>query len=135
MNKKICKKCNNEILKNQPIFYFPNMPKWHELSDLSKQDFHINCIKDIDSERNVGEILANIMEDISKKTKIRPFLGRSGNIVVQAILDEKSIEIFDFEDFVDFDIPIINLEKIVQLKPTETIANRMTSLHVLEDQN
>ncbi|SHJ40173.1 hypothetical protein SAMN02745163_01874 [Clostridium cavendishii DSM 21758] len=75
MNKKttICKICNCEIKNQEPRFYFPILPQWHDLSDLSQNILHVHCVKSIDSEREIGNSLARIVQDLAEKSKWVPF--------------------------------------------------------------
>ena len=147
MKEKICKICNHQIIKSEHKFYFPHMPQWHELSDLSGSIFHIDCIKSIDKQREIGKQLAYIQQDMATKSYCNPLIERNGNIIIRAGLDEKTIEIVNYEDFVEFSIPIFNLEKIISLEPGETMFNKiystdgktmhngLPSFHVLENGN
>lgn len=133
MKEKICSMCNKKIEKGEPHFNFPRMPQWHKFIDLSGETFHIDCIKKLDKKRNIGEELAKITEDISSKSDIQPFILRDGNIVVQGRLDEKSIEITDYEDFVEFGISLRNIDMLTEMMPLEIVNNRMTTIRLLQD--
>lgn len=128
MKEKICAVCNNKVERKEPSFFFPHMPKWHKFFDLSGKAFHINCIKEIDSLRHIGKELADITVDMASRTEFPYFLSRDGNIVVLAELDEQSISFIDYENYVEFSVPLSNIEFICALKPCETVNNRMTAL-------
>lgn len=133
MKEKFCKECNRRIERNIPHFDFPRMPKWHKFIDLSCETFHIHCIKELDKKRNIGDELAMITADMALKTDIQPLILRDGNIVVRGRLDEKAIEIVNYEDFVEFSIPISHFAVITNMNKLETIQNKATSIYLLED--
>lgn len=133
MRELICSVCDRKIRKDDPQFHFPHMPKWHKFFDLSGETFHLNCMKTLDNKRNIGEELADALEKIASKNEFEPLLLRNGNIIVQARLDEKAIEIIDYEDFVEFTIPIANFDLIANLIPLEPVKNRMTSIVLLQE--
>lgn len=133
MQELICSICNKNVKKSDPKFHFPHMPKWHKFFDLSGGTFHLDCMKTLDNKRTIGEELATASEKIASKTDFEPLILRNGNIIVQARLDEKAVEIIDYEDFVEFAIPIMNLDLVANLMPLESVKNRMTSIGLLQD--
>lgn len=129
----MCKICGNKIDSQVPRFYFPKLPQWHNLSRWSSSILHIDCVKSIDDKHEIGKTLADIVQDLALKSKFEPFLHRSGNIVVRGRLDEKAIEILNFEDFIEMSFPVTSLEKILLLTPTESISSRTQTIYVLKD--
>lgn len=133
MRELICSICNKKVKKSEPQFHFPHMPGWHKFFDLSGGTFHLDCMKILDDKRKIGEELATVSEKIAIKNEFEPLILRNGNIIVQARLDEKAIEIIDYDDFVEFAIPIMNLDLVANMIPLETVKNRMTSINLLQD--
>lgn len=133
MREKKCNYCNNQINKNDPVFYFPKLPEWHKLYDLSECVFHIGCVKKLNENRNIGMELADIAEKIATRSEDAPLLVRDGNIVVVAEINERAIEFNDFENFVEFSIRVADLEYILDVQPPQNIKNRMTCINVRQD--
>ena len=133
MKDKICSYCNSKIYKQDAIFYFPKMPKWHEFYEMSEKVFHIECIQEIDHIKSIGKGLADITEKMAVTSKYTPLLLRNNNIVVVGDMNEMAIEIDDYEDFVEFNIPIMNLDYIDDLQSSKIVHNKTTSLSLLQN--
>lgn len=133
MKEEFCSYCNRKIYRNAADFYMPKLPAWNKLYDLSENVYHIECIKTLDDVRYVGKELADLTEKISRVSKDAPFLIRNGNIIVLGDMNEMSIEINDFEDFVQFNIPVAHLNCIDDLQYPEVLQNRTTSISFLQN--
>ena len=121
MNTKTCKICNKAINSKEPVFRFPILPSWHELSRFNGLDLHIHCIKAINTNKNIGTALAEIKEATikSKDDKYAPFIIRDGNIILQALLQSfnlSELEIYNYEDFIELEIFHSNIKNIKDLK-------------------
>jgi len=129
----VCKICAEPIIEREPVYYFPKVPEWHELSDLSGTIVHINCIKTIDSQRMIGRTLADMNQDIASGLDFTPFIARDGNVIVQGNLDSKAIEISDYENFVELSVPFKNLERLRNLPRLESVSCKMQTIRRLEN--
>ena len=135
MQEELCSYCNRKIYRDDANFYMPKLPVWNKLYDLGENVFHIECIKTLDDVRHIGKELADLTEKISRVSKDAPFLIRNENIVVLGDMNEMSIEINDFEDFVQFNIPVIYLNCVDDLQYPEVLQNRTTSISFLQNGN
>ena len=133
MKDDICSYCNRKVCKQDASFNFPKMPKWHEFYEMSEKVFHIECIKKIDCIKGIGKGLADITEKMALTSEDTPLLLRNNNIVVIGDMNEMAIEINDYEDFVQFNISIMNLDYIDDLQCPKVVQNKTTSLDFLQN--
>lgn len=131
-HKAICGLCYLKIQKGQPVYYFPRLHTINPLADI-KGVLHVACLKGIDTQRNVAQLLADTYESMLYQSKQHTqLIMRDGNIILGHCIHEDSIEFYNFEDFCQFSISmtiVITLKDIK--KDTFILINKgMSHLHV-----
>lgn len=126
----ICPICGHEA--DTQYFAFPKLPlgsKFEHLNGL----VHITCLK---LHPNVIEIqteLKNIYLQIFENNHDFPIVASDGYILIKSRPDNELLEVYDFEDFVEFYIPYNQINNILELKregQLEIGANRWTKIIV-----
>ncbi|NIA55061.1 hypothetical protein HAV22_15600 [Massilia sp. TW-1] len=126
-----CPICNQSIQEEQARFYFPKLPDWHALSRYLGT-VHVDCLRALPNGEEVSKPLADICESLYGKESETPVVARERNLVVKDCLKNCGcFEIYDFDDFAEFFIPVHATEAVRQLEPNQFLSLGVQGLQVL----
>ena len=129
----ICKICNKRICSDEAVYYFPKVPEECGFSEFSASILHIACILASEKKELISDSLAEMKQAIASKLDFTPFISRDKNVIIQGNIDSRTIEIYNYEDFVELSVPIVQLNKLCNLLPFEFINSTMNTIHLLEN--
>ncbi len=98
-NIKICPICGLQVTNK--YYAFPKLPaecKFASIYDLT----HINCLRFHPEKKEIQDELTKVYLQIFKNHPTFPILAQEGYILIKYHLDDQQLEIYNFEDFVDF---------------------------------
>jgi len=101
-----CSICGWPMHEEQSRFYFHKLPAWHALSKYHGT-VHIDCLRALPNKEDVSKSLADFCESFYGKDSPTPIVARERNFVVKnCVKDGACFEIYDFDDFAEFFIPV-----------------------------
>jgi hypothetical protein len=121
MNKNIkkCPICGLDVNKN--YFSFPKLPSYSSFA-LIYGDTHINCLYSHPQKKEIQNELTKIYLQIFTNHLYNPIVAQLNCILIKVRLDQQILEVYDFEDFVNFYIPYNQIEDIVNLQSNQELA-------------
>jgi hypothetical protein len=126
-----CPICGQPMQDEQPSFYFPKLPDWHSLSAYYGT-VHIECLQAPQNREEVSKTLADIYESFYGERSATPVVARENNVVIKDCRNDSAcFEVYDFDDFAEFSIPIHALKAVQQLKPNHCLSLGVHGLQVL----
>jgi hypothetical protein len=126
-----CTICGQLIQEEWPRFHFPKLPIWHDLSKYHGV-VHIDCLHSLPNTSSISKTLADIYENFYGSDSATPVVTRAKNIVIKDCRSEDAcFEVYDFDDFAEFFIPVHAVEAIQQLIPAHFLTLGIQGLQVL----
>jgi hypothetical protein len=128
-----CPICNHEI--TQGSFAFPKLPKSSKYSYIFGQ-VHVECLQSHAERVAIQNELKRIYLEVFENHPNFPIVAQLNYILIKSRPDSKLFEIYNFEDFVEFYLPYVQVEELLNMNIDQELGlgpNKWTKLVARND--
>lgn len=134
MTEDYCKICK-EKFEGQSVYYFPKLHSKTRYATYAGI-VHVACLINHKESNHIRDVLINAIKSSVSEDAGNPIVASEGGVIIQNKKYDECLNVYDFEDFVDFYIPYWQIKALLELKANEKIdlgASKLAALTLNDD--